>query len=71
MEAHYSILIVDDEPNLRSTLSLILQREGYAVATAGDAEEAHKQLRLKQFALVFLDIKMPKKSGLTLLTEIK
>ena len=71
MDSHYSILIVDDEPNLRTTLSLILQRDGYTVTTAGNADEAHEQLHARQFDLVFLDIKMPKKSGLILLTEIK
>ena len=67
----YAILIVDDEPNLRTTLSHILQRDGYIVTTAGDADEAHEKLKSDQFDLVFLDIKMPKKSGLALLTEIK
>lgn len=71
MDSNYSILIVDDESNLRTTLSLILQRDGYTVTTAGNADEAHEQLRAKQYDLVFLDIKMAKKSGLTLLTEIK
>lgn len=71
MQSKYAILIVDDEPNLRTTLSLILQRDGYIVTTAGDADEAHHKLKENQFDLVFLDIKMPKKSGLTLLTEIK
>jgi DNA-binding response OmpR family regulator len=71
MQSTYSILVVDDEPNLRTTLSLILQRDGYLVTAAGDAEEALEKLKAGQFDLVFLDIKMPKKSGLTLLTEIK
>ncbi|MBK7894374.1 MAG: response regulator transcription factor [Anaerolineaceae bacterium] len=71
MQLHYKILIVDDEPNLRTTLSLILQRDGYIVTTAGDADEAHQKLNEQTFDLAFLDIKMPKKSGLILLTEIK
>lgn len=71
MDSKYSILIVDDEPNLGATLSLILQREGYTVTTAGNAEEAHEKLRINHFDLVFLDIKMPGKSGLILLTEVK
>lgn len=71
MQPNYNILIVDDEPNLRTTLSLILQRDGYTVTTAGEADEAHQKLQEQTFDLVFLDIKMPKKSGLVLLTEIK
>lgn len=53
MDSKYSILIVDDEPNLGTTLSLILQREGYTVTTAGNAEEAHEKLRINHFDLVF------------------
>lgn len=71
MEPKYKILVVDDEPNLRTTLSLILQRDGYIVTIAGEADEAHEKLQAQPFDLVFLDIKMPKKSGLVLLTEIK
>lgn len=71
MTSAKTILIVDDEPNLRATLALILQREGYAVTTAADANEAHQFLQAGAFDLVFLDIKMPDKSGLTLLTEIR
>lgn len=68
---NYKILVVDDEPNLRMTLSMILQRDGYIVTTAGGADEAHDQLKAQTYDLAFLDIKMPKKSGLVLLTEIK
>lgn len=71
MSKTYSILVVDDEPNLRITLSLILQREGYIVTIADGADQAHARLKEDTFDLVFLDIKMPKKSGLVLLTEIK
>ena len=35
-----AILIIDDEPNLRRSLALILQRAGYSVATAATANEA-------------------------------
>ena len=71
MSVTQSILIVDDEPNLRKTLALILQRDGYTVTTAGSADEAHQLLGAGAFGLVFLDIKMPDKNGLTLLKEIR
>jgi DNA-binding response OmpR family regulator len=71
MSGTKSILIVDDEPNLRKTLAMILQRVGYVVTTAGSADEAHQLLHAGAYSLVFLDIRMPDKSGLTLLTEIR
>ncbi len=71
MTATKTILIVDDEPNLRATLAMILQRANYAVTTAANAAEALKFLQAGAFDLVFLDIKMPDKSGLTLLSEIR
>ena len=70
MSAANTILIIDDEPNLRRSLALILQREGYSVTTAGNAKEAHQCLEAGPFDLVFLDLKMPEVSGLDLLPDI-
>ncbi len=66
-----SILIVDDEPNLRRSLSMILQREGCQVTTAGNAAEAMRFMEAGIFQLVFLDIKMPDMDGITLLGEVR
>jgi DNA-binding response OmpR family regulator len=71
MTAAHSILIIDDEPNLRRSLALILQRQGYSVTIAGDAQEAHQCLEAGPFDLVFLDLKMPDVGGLELLPEIR
>ena len=71
MSAAKSILIIDDEPNLRRSLALILQREGYSVTTAGNAQEANKCLEAGPYDLVFLDLKMPDINGLDLLPEIR
>ena len=66
-----TILVVDDEENLRRTLALILQREGYHVITAASVKEARGCLESDAFDLVFLDLKLPDASGLTLLPEIR
>jgi DNA-binding NtrC family response regulator len=65
-----TILIVDDEVNLRRSLSLILQRAGYQTATAESAQEALRTLESGPFNLVILDLKMPGTSGLDLLPQL-
>lgn len=62
-----TILIVDDEINLRRSLSMILQRAGFQTATAESAQEALRVLEGGFFNLVILDLKMPGGSGLELL----
>lgn len=66
-----TILVIDDEANLRRTLAIILQRAGYSVTTAGNAHEARKFLEAGPFDLVFLDLKMPEINGLTLLPQMR
>ena len=71
MANNASILLVDDEENLRRTLAMILKREGYQVNTAATVKEAREQLENNTFNLVFLDLKLPDASGLTLLPELR
>lgn len=71
MTSAYTILIVDDEPNLRRTLALILQRAGYSVTTAECADQVHQYLQAGAYDLVFLDLKMPDINGLDLLPQIR
>jgi len=71
MEAKPSILLVDDEDNLRRTLALILCREGYSVDTAATVAEAREHVENTTYDLAFLDLKLPDASGLTLLPELR
>lgn len=66
-----TILVVDDEPNLRSTLALILQRAMYSVTTAGSTAEARQYLQAGPFDVLFLDLKMPGEDGLVFLPEVR
>lgn len=70
MIQQYSILIVDDEEYLRLSLSLILQKERYRVATAANAAEALERLKSQEYELMFLDLSLPGMSGIDLLIEI-
>jgi len=65
------ILIVDDEPMIRRLLNLKLSRQGYHCEEAGNAVEALDKMRTHAADLIMLDMKMPGKSGIELLTELK
>jgi len=64
------ILVVDDERHQRDILKVILEGEGYEVATAGNARQALEQARDGGFDLVLTDLKMPDQSGIELLSEL-
>ncbi len=68
-----SVLVVDDEPNIRRTLNMVLTGAGYEVSTAGSAEEAMQRLAdaARPVDLVILDIKLPNMSGLQALEQLK
>ena len=61
------ILIVDDEPGLRTTIRRFLTGEGYAVETAGEINEALARQRAEPFDVIVSDIIMPGCSGVELL----
>jgi DNA-binding response OmpR family regulator len=65
------ILIVDDEKNIRLTMSQSLEHLEIPIQTAVNGEEALQKLRDGQFRLVFLDLKMPGMDGMEVLREIK
>jgi len=65
------ILIVDDEGAITRLLRQKLSRKGYGCEEANSAEQALARLRINPAELVILDVKMPGKSGIELLPEIK
>ncbi|MFQ6065250.1 MAG: response regulator [Candidatus Bathyarchaeia archaeon] len=65
-----SILIVEDDTNIRETLSTILQQNGYKTDTAKNGKEAIQKSKAKFFNLAFLDIKLPDMEGTKLLTRM-
>ncbi|WP_034475191.1 response regulator transcription factor [Butyrivibrio proteoclasticus] len=65
------ILIADDETEIRSLLKLYLENEGYAVAEAGDGQEALKVLAGGDISLCLLDVMMPEMDGFHVLKEMR
>jgi len=65
------ILTVDDEPNIRQLLSLVLKRNGYRVKTAGDGSECLAIAASEPPALVLLDLQMPGMNGVEVLRELR
>lgn len=65
------ILIVDDNPNILSFVQPALEREGYAVVTAGDGADALYKWETEHPALLILDIEMPDPNGLAVCRRIR
>ena len=65
----FTVLVVDDEPDIRQVVSDILSDEGYAVTTAQDAATARVCYVEDRPDLVLLDIWMPDTDGIALLRE--
>ena len=66
-----SILVVDDEPQIRSLLSQYLSRKGYQVRVAPDGPTALSMVAKEQPRFVILDMYMPGMNGLELLRELR
>jgi two-component system response regulator PilR (NtrC family) len=65
------ILVIDDEPDLRTLYELTLLREGYQVSTAGTLEDARDSLARQAFDLVITDMRLPDGMGIELLQDIR
>jgi len=71
MSAKGSILVVDDEQEIRESLEQLLKLEGYRADSASTGEEGLKRIEDGVFDLVLLDINLPDHNGLDLLQQIK
>jgi response regulator RpfG family c-di-GMP phosphodiesterase len=71
MVNHERILLVDDEPMIRHLLRVKFGNHGYQCEEAGSAVEALDKMKICPCDLIMLDMKMPGKSGIDLLPELK
>lgn len=67
----YHILVVDDEPRIRSIIKKYAEFEGYTVTEAADGMEAVHFCRTNEFDLVIMDIMMPELDGFSACREIR
>lgn len=65
------VLVADDEPELRSVLSRLLQKEGFEVQVAEDGTGALRKVREFQADVILLDVKMPGANGFDVCAELK
>jgi two-component system, NtrC family, response regulator PilR len=70
-QSQYSLLVIDDEPDLRTLYELTLLREGYEVETAGSVEEALQMLKERSYSAVITDMRLPDGSGLDVLAYLE
>ena len=66
-----SILVIDDEAEIREGLELLLSSEGYSVTSAETGEAGLARLEQDPFDLLLLDVSLPGRSGLDLLRDIR
>src|ERR1700737_1133199 len=66
-----SILVVDDESEIREGLEILLKSEGYGVSSADTGESGLAKLEEHPFDLLLLDVSLPDRNGLDLLKEIR
>lgn len=66
-----SVLVIEDHPDQRDLLSIVLQREGYRVVTAANGIEALEKLETESIQIALSDIMMPKMDGFELIKRIR
>jgi len=65
------ILLVDDDPDVRMAIGMVLEAEGYQVRTARDGVECLEMIREEVPDLLILDLLMPRKDGFAVVRELR
>lgn len=65
------VLIAEDEPHIVESLSFVLQRSGYEVASVFDGESAIARLRSDPPDMMILDVMLPRLNGFEVLKQVK
>jgi len=70
-DAEYTVLVCDDDEDIRAALEIYLSQEGYAVVQAGDGFQAVDAVRNRTIHLVLLDVMMPRLDGIKAAVTIR
>jgi CheY-like chemotaxis protein len=66
-----TILIIEDEADIRNFASRVLELEGYRVLQASDGDKGLRMVRENRISLVLLDLKLPGRDGWVVLSQMK
>lgn len=64
------VLVIDDEADVRWTVAEVLRSAGFSVAEAEDGEIAYEMLSTHRYRMILLDIRMPKRDGVSLVEAV-
>jgi CheY-like chemotaxis protein len=65
------VLVVDDDPAVRSLTRAVLEKEGWSVSEAGNGIEALRSMNRERPSLIFLDLSMPEMDGFAFAAEVR
>lgn len=71
MQKLANILIVDDDPDVREAVKIILETQPYELIFASNGEECLEQVKKNTPDLIILDLLMPKKDGFEVIKELR
>lgn len=66
-----TLLVADDDPNIREALAFVFRKEGFPLLVAPDGQEALRLIRERRPALVFLDVMLPYVDGYAVCETVK
>ena len=69
--AKFTVLVADDDQDIRDGIEIYLKNEGYVVLKAADGKEALELLEVNEVHLLILDIMMPNMDGITATFKIR
>src|SRR5438067_1996159 len=71
MKRKARILVADDDQSIRQLLGTVIQREGFDVDTVADGIEAIEKLRKHEYAVILLDLMMPRLDGFGIIDYLR